>query len=392
MLTRFYFHLREHGLKPGLGEFLSLLEAVRQGLAECSVERFHSLARLVLIKDESQYDRYDRAFGSFFGTAEALAQTLGGDIPEDWLKAQALLALSDEDKAKLQAMDWDTLMQTLRERLAEQQARHEGGNRWIGTGGTSPFGNSGYNPAGVRIGGRSGQRSAVKVWEQRTFRNLDDTVELSSRNIKLALRMLRRFARTGAADELDLDGTIRATAANAGWLDLRMRPQRHNAVKLLVLFDIGGSMDDHIRLCEELFSAVRSEFKHLQQFYFHNFLYERVWRDNLRRSREFTPTWELLHTYPADWRVLVVGDASMSPYEIVQPGGSVEHYNEESGATWMQRLLGVYPRFAWLNPVPRERWDYVHSVQITRELIADRMYPLTLDGLARAMQALARAS
>jgi uncharacterized protein with von Willebrand factor type A (vWA) domain len=389
MLTRFYFHLRQHGLKPGLGEFLNLLDALKRGLAERSVAQFHTLARLILVKDESQYDRFDRAFGSFFEGAQDLAQALGGDIPEDWLKAQALLNLSDEDKAKLQALDWQALMDTLKQRLQEQQERHQGGNRWIGTGGTSPFGNSGYNPAGVRIGGKSMNRSAVKVWEQRNYRNLDDSVELSSRNIKLALRLLRRFARTGAADELDLDGTISATARNAGWLDLKLRPQRHNAIKVLIFFDIGGSMDDHVRVCEELFAAVRGEFKHLEQFYLHNFLYEKVWRDNNRRTREFTPTWEVLHKYPADYRVIIVGDASMSPYEITQPGGSVEHYNEEAGAVWLKRLTDVYSRVAWLNPVPRERWDYVHSVQITRELLGDRMYPLTLAGLSQAMNALA---
>ena len=390
MLNRFYYHLRQHGLKPAIGEYLSLLEALKAGLGDYTVEQFHALARLTLVKDESQYDRFDRAFGSYFHGASSVAEALGQAVPEEWLKLQAQLNLSDEDKARLQALDWDILMQTLKDRLAEQQNRHQGGNRWIGTGGTSPFGNGGYNPAGVRIGGQSGQRQAVKVWEQRNFRNLDDNVELGTRNIKLALRMLRRFARTGAADELDLDGTITSTARNAGWLDIRMRPERHNAIKVLIFFDIGGSMDDHIRVCEELFSAAKGEFKHFQHFYLHNCLYERVWKDNARRSRETTATWEILHKYPADYRVIIVGDAAMSPYEVTQPGGSVEHWNEEAGAAWLKRLTDVYHRFAWLNPVPEERWEYTQSTQIIRSLIGpDRMYPLTLAGLSKAMQALA---
>jgi len=388
MLTRFFLHLKASGLKPSIGEFLTLLAGLKAGLIGSSVDEFYLLAKATLIKDESQYDRFDRAFQTYFDGALALSDSIHGAVPEDWLRAAALLNLSDEDKAKLEALSWDKLMEELKNRLDEQRERHQGGNRFIGTGGTSPFGNAGFNPAGVRIGGKSRQRSAVKVWEQRAYRNLDDSVEIGTRNIKIALRMLRRFARTGAADQLDLDHTITATARNAGWLDLKMRPERHNAVKVLIFFDIGGSMDEHIRVCEELFSAVKSEFKHLEYFYFHNFLYERVWRDNQRRGSQATATFELLRKYPADFKVIVVGDASMSPYEILQAGGSVEHFNEEPGAVWLQRLLDVYPKFVWLNPVERERWDFLSSVKITRELIKDRMFPLTLDGLKRAISAL----
>lgn len=390
MLIRFFLHLKASGLKPGIGEFLTLLAALKADVATHSIDDFYLLARLCLVKDETQFDRFDRAFKAYFDGVSDLSDSLFGKIPEEWLRAAAELNLSDEDKAKLEALSWDELMQTLKDRLEEQHERHQGGNRWIGTGGTSPFGNSGFNPAGVRIGGKSKNRSAVKVWEQRGYRNLDDTVELGTRNIKVALRLLRRFARTGAADQLDLDHTISATARNAGWLDLKLQPERHNAVKVLLFFDIGGSMDDHIRVCEELFSAAKAEFKHLESFYFHNFLYERVWRDNQRRSSEATMTWDLLHKYPADYKVIVVGDASMSPYEILQAGGSVEHFNEEPGAVWLERLLSVYPKFAWLNPVASDRWDYLSSIKITRELIGgERMYPLTLDGLKRAISGLA---
>jgi uncharacterized protein len=389
VLTTFFLHLRAHGLKAGLGEHLSLLAALKAHLIAPSVDEFHTLARLTLVKDESQFDRFDRAFKAWFDGAIGAVDELHGRIPDEWLRAAAALNLSDEDKAKLEALGFDKLMEELKKRLEEQRERHQGGNRWIGTGGTSPFGNAGFNPEGVRIGGSGGQRRAIKVWEQRQFRSLDDSVELGTRNLKLALRLLRRFARTGAADQLDLDSTIDATARNAGWLDLKLRPERHNAVKVLLLFDIGGSMDDHIRVCEELFSAARSEFKHLESFYFHNFLYERVWRHAERRYSEFTPTWELLHKYPSDYRVIIVGDASMSPYEITHVGGSVEHHNDEPGAVWLKRLLDTYPRVAWLNPVSRDRWDYLSSISITRELLGERMFPLTLAGLREAIGALA---
>ncbi len=389
MLIRFFLHLKANGLKPSIGEFLSLLAALKAQVIDSSVDQFYVLAKATLVKDESHFDRFDLAFKAYFDGVSDLSASLYGEIPQDWLRAAAALNLSDEDKAKLEALNWDDLMAQLKDRLEQQRERHQGGNRWIGTGGTSPFGHSGFNPAGVRIGGKSRQRQAVKVWEQRAYRNLDDSVEIGTRNIKIALRMLRRFARSGATEQLDLDSTIHATAKNAGWLDLKMRPERHNAVKVLIFFDIGGSMDDHIRLCEELFSAVKSEFKHLETFYFHNFIYERVWRDNQRRSSETTLTWDITHKYPGDYKVIVVGDASMSPYEILQAGGSVEHFNEEPGATWLKRLQEAYAKLVWLNPVEQERWDYLSSIKITRELMNDRMFPLTLDGLKRAISVLA---
>ena len=307
-------------------------------------------------------------------------------MPDEWLRRHADLLLSDEEKARIEALGgWDKLMETLRQRIEEQKEQHHGGNRWIGTGGTSPFGHSGYHPEGVRIGGASKNRRAVKVWEQRDYRNLDDTRELGTRDIKLALRQLRRLARTGVEDELDLDGTIRATARNAGLLDLKMTPQRHNAVKILLLLDVGGSMDDHIKLCEEVFSAARSEFKHLEHFYFHNFVYDRLWRDNTRRHQLPMPTLELLHKYPADYKLIFVGDASMSPYEILQPGGSIEGWNEEAGQVWIKRMLDVYSRAVWLNPIEQAHWSYTPSITITQELMQGRMFPLTLQGLARAI-------
>ncbi len=389
MLTRFFYTLRAAGLQPSVTEFLALLEALQAGLAALSLDEFYLLARTCLIKDETRYDRYDRAFSTFFQGIGEISLEQFGDVPDEWLRRHADLLLSDEEKARIEALGgWDKLMETLRQRIEEQKEQHHGGNRWIGTGGTSPFGHSGYHPEGVRIGGASKNRRAVKVWEQRDYRNLDDTRELGTRDIKLALRQLRRLARTGVEDELDLDGTIRATARNAGLLDLKMTPQRHNAVKILLLLDVGGSMDDHIKLCEEVFSAARSEFKHLEHFYFHNFVYDRLWRDNTRRHQLPMPTLELLHKYPADYKLIFVGDASMSPYEILQPGGSIEGWNEEAGHVWIKRMLDVYSRAVWLNPIEQTHWSYTPSITITQELMQGRMFPLTLQGLARAIDSL----
>ncbi|MBI1394839.1 MAG: VWA domain-containing protein [Betaproteobacteria bacterium] len=392
MLIEFFLKLKDSGLPVSVKEYLTLLEAVKAGLPGYSVDGFYYLSRACLVKDESNYDKFDRVFGAYFKGLTALPETLAATIPEEWLRRQAELLLSDEDKALVESLGgWDKLMETLRRRLEEQKGRHQGGSKWIGTAGTSPFGAYGFNPEGVRIGqDGSRNRRAVKVWDERQYRNLDDSVELGTRNIKVALKRLRRFAREGAAEELDLDDTIRSTARNAGWLDIRMVPERHNAVKVLLFLDVGGSMDDHVKVCEELFSATRTEFKHLEYFYFHNFLYESVWKDNRRRNSERFGTLTLLHTFPHDYKVIFVGDATMSPYEIAYPGGSVEHHNEEAGAVWLQRVLDVYPRTVWLNPQPEDRWDYYDSVRMTRQLMGDRMYPLTIDGLDRAMKELTR--
>ena len=389
MLTRFFFTLREAGVPVTLTEHLSLLQALEARVAEYDVDQFYWLARTALVKDEKHFDRFDKAFAAHFRGIEQAFAKLGGEIPADWLRKALERDFTEEEKAQIEALGgWEQIMKTLEERLREQQGRHEGGNKWIGTGGTSPFGHGGFNPEGVRIGGAGGQKKAVKVWEQRAYRNLDDQVELGTRNIKVALRKLRRFAREGAADEFDLGGTIDATARNAGLLDLKFQPERHNKVKVLLFLDVGGSMESHVRVCEELFSAARSEFKHLESFYFHNFVYEKVWRDNRRRYSEFLTTNELLRTYPGDYKLILVGDATMSPYEIEQPGGSVEHWNEESGRVWLTRLLRTYRKFAWLNPQPRERWRYTQSIAITRDILEGRMYPLTLSGLDDAIDAL----
>ena len=391
MLTLFFLMLRAGGVPVSITEYLALLEALQARLIDLSVDEFYWLARAVLVKDERHYDRFDRVFAAHFrGVEQAFEALPAAEIPADWLRKSLELQLSAEEKARIEALGgWDALMETLHRRLAEQQARHEGGSKWIGTGGTSPFGAHGYNPAGVRIGQEgSGNRRAVKIWDRREFANLDDSVELGTRNVKLALRRLRRFARQGAAEQLDLDATIDSTARRAGLLDIRMVPERHNAVKVLLFLDIGGSMDDHVRICEELFSAARGEFKHLEYFYFHNFVYESVWKDNRRRHDERTPLAEVMRTYGHDYKLVVVGDATMSPYEIVQPGGSIEHWNEESGAAWMKRLLASYPRHVWLNPEPQERWEFTPSIRITRELFEERMLPLTLEGLDRAMRVL----
>jgi uncharacterized protein len=392
MLIDFFFEVRKGGVPATPKEFLTLIEALRKHVITGSVDDFYWLARVCLVKDESHYDRFDRAFAAYFKGIELLPPDLLAQIPEEWLRRLGELNLTEEDKALIRSLGgWEKLMETLRQRLEEQKGRHEGGSKWIGTRGTSPFGAYGYNPEGVRIGQAvSRNRSAVKVWDRREFRNLDDSVELGTRNIKIALRRLRRFAREGAPEELDLDDTIRSTARNAGWLDLKMVPERHNAVKVLLFLDVGGSMDDHVRVCEELFSAARTEFKHLEYFYFHNFIYETVWRDNRRRHNERFPLLNVLHTYPHDYKVIFVGDATMSPYEIAYPGGSIEHHNEEAGAVWLQRLLDVYHKAIWLNPHAQDRWAYYESIGMVRQLLGERMYPLTLGGLEEGMRELSR--
>jgi uncharacterized protein with von Willebrand factor type A (vWA) domain len=390
VLLPFFYLLRDGGIKASITELLTLLEAMQRGVAGRSVDEFYYLARASLVKDEAQLDRFDRIFAAYFNGVEDSFADLMQDIPEEWLRRQAELHLSDEERAQIEALGgFDALMRALEKRLEEQKERHEGGSKWIGTAGTSPFGAYGYNPEGVRMGQQgSRQRSAVKVWDKREYRNLDDSVELGTRNIKVALRRLRKFAREGAADQLDLDDTIDKTARNAGLLDIRMVPERHNAVKVLLCLDIGGSMDDHVRVCEELFSAARGEFKHLEYFYFHNFIYESLWKDNRRRHSERMPTIDITHKYGADYKLIFVGDATMSPYEILYAGGSVEHWNEEPGAVWIKRLLNTYPKAAWLNPEPRQRWGYAPSVKITRELMDDRMFPLTIAGIDDAIRAL----
>ena len=390
MLIDFFLHLKARKLPVSTKEFLTLLEAVQSGLAGHSMEDFYFLARASLVKDESQFDRFDQAFGEYFKGIEAIPG-LEVDLPEEWLKAMMQKHLSPEEKAKLEKLGWDKLMEEFKKRLQEQKGRHQGGSKWVGTGGTSPFGNKGFHPEGIRVGGESaGNRTAVKVWDQREYRNLDDSVELGTRNIKVALRRLRRFARQGAPDELDLDGTISATARNAGYLDLLMRPERHNAVKVLIFFDVGGSMDDHVKVCEELFSACRTEFKHMEYFYFHNCVYDQVWRDSHRRHSERTPTLDVIHKYGPEYKLIFVGDATMSPYEILQPNGSIEYSNTEAGAVWLRRLIDAYPATAWLNPEPERTWDYRQSIGIIRQIVGEHMFPLTLDGLTRAITHLSR--
>ncbi|MCP5158322.1 MAG: VWA domain-containing protein [Gammaproteobacteria bacterium] len=394
MMTDFFFKLRKASVPVSLTEFLTLLEALSQGVTAHSIEAFYYLARAALVKDERYYDRFDQIFASHFKGLETLLDGLvGATVPLEWLRRLAELTLSAEDQQLIEAMGgWEKLMETFAQRMAEQEGRHQGGNKWIGTAGTSPYGAYGYNPEGIRIGqDTSRHRRAVKVWDRREFRNLDDSVELGTRNIKVALRRLRRFAREGAAEELDLDDTIRSTARNAGWLDLKMVPERHNAVKVLLFLDVGGSMDDHVRACEELFSAARSEFKHLEYFYFHNLVYEGLWKDNRRRYTEKIDTLTVLHTFSQDYKLILVGDATMSPYEITYPGGSVEHFNPEAGDVWMGRLLTAWPQAIWLNPQSSNRWNYIPSVQMVRELMSDRMYPLTLEGLEQGIRALQRA-
>jgi uncharacterized protein with von Willebrand factor type A (vWA) domain len=388
MLVDFFFTLRRQGVKTSITELLDLLNALQQQIVFADTEAFYQLARLTLVKDESQYDKFDRAFAEYFEGVAAV--DLASTIPDDWLIPDLIRQLSAEDKAALQGLgSLEELLKQLRERLAEQQKRHAGGNKWIGTGGTSPFGAYGFNPEGVRIGQQgSGARRAVKVWDKREFKDLDSSSELNNRSIKLALRQLRRFARSGAATELDLNGTIQATSEQAGYLDLRFVPERHNAVKVLMLFDVGGSMDDYIALCQQLFAAVRSEFKHLEFFYFHNCVYEGVWRNNQRRHTEQISVLDLMHTYGSDYKLIFVGDATMGPYEIDYPGGSVEHWNQEPGRVWLERLLAQYPKAVWLNPQPAQWWRHYHSISIIRDIMQQRMFSLTLDGLNAAIKAL----
>jgi len=390
MFMSFLEELRSAGIQASTKEHLALLAALDADVIAQSPEEFYYLARATLVKDEALLDRFDQVFNKVFKGVFTNYGTEETEIPMDWLKAVAEKMLSEEEMAEIEKMgSWDELMETLKKRLEEQEGRHQGGNKWIGTGGTSPYGNSGYNPEGVRIGGESKHKRAVKVWEKREFANLDSTKELGTRNIKIAMRRLRRFAREGAAEELDIDGTIRGTARQ-GWLDIQMRPERRNAIKVLLMLDVGGSMDPFVKLCEELFSAATAEFKNLEFFYFHNCPYEGLWKDNRRRFSERTPTMDVLHKFPHDYKLIFVGDAAMSPYEISHPGGSVEHFNEEAGATWMQRLTNTYPASVWLNPVPEKQWSYSQSTKILREIMNDRMYPLTIDGLDDAMRELVR--
>jgi uncharacterized protein with von Willebrand factor type A (vWA) domain len=391
MLLKFFEGLRKGGVPASLKELLTLLEALEKHIAFGNVDDFYLLARTCLVKDEKYYDRFDRAFALYFKDLETLDDFIEALIPEDWLRKEFEKSLSEEEKAKIQSLGGlEKLIEEFKKRLEEQKGKHQGGNKWIGTGGTSPFGNSGYNPEGIRIGGESGNKSAVKVWEKREFKNLDDDVELGTRNIKLALRRLRQFARSGANEELDLDDTIKSTAKNAGYLDLKMVPERHNAVKVLIFFDVGGSMDSYVRTCEELFSAVRTEFKHLEYYYFHNMLYEYVWKDNKLRHTERISTYDLLHKYSSDYKVIIVGDASMAPYEITYPGGAIEYHNEEPGAVWIKRLTDTYEKLLWLNPVHKEYWEYTPSIRMINELVEGQMYPLTLHGLEEAMSFLSR--
>lgn len=391
MFLELFYKLREARLPVSLREYLTLLEAMEQGVADYNVDHFYYLSRSCLVKDETHIDKFDRVFGEVFKGLEPSAEGEAHEIPEEWLKKLAEKFLSEDEKREVEALGgWDKLMETLKKRLEEQKKRHQGGSKWIGTAGTSPFGAYGYNPEGVRIGQEeSRHQRAVKVWDKRQFRNLDDSIEIGTRNIKVALRRLRKFARQGAATELDMDDTIRSTAKQ-GWLDVKMVAERHNAVKVLLFLDVGGSMDPHVKVMEELFSAARSEFKHLKYFYFHNFIYERVWKDNSRRHKDVLNTWDVLHKYSSDYKVIFIGDASMSPYEIVYPGGSVEHWNEEAGALWMERLLGVYGRAVWINPVPQKWWGNTQSVRMVSQLMEDRMYPLSLEGLDDAIRELSR--
>jgi uncharacterized protein with von Willebrand factor type A (vWA) domain len=391
MFVDFFHLLRDAKVPVTIREYLMMLDGLDRGVAGNNIDNFYFFARAALVKDEKHFDRFDQAFATFFRGAMASTQDLlSADIPDDWLRKLAERTFSEDELDKLRKLGFDELMSELAKRLQEQDGAHHGGSKWIGTGGTSPFGHSGRNPAGIRIGGEGGGGGATKVWEKRAFRNLDGSVEIGTRNIKMALRRLRKFVREGAEDEFDLDNTIHATARNGGWLDIRMRPERRNRIKVLLFIDVGGSMDSHVRISEELFSAARAEFKYLEYFYFHNFLYERVWRENVRGYTEWLPTWDILNTYGHDYKVIMVGDATMSPYEITEIGGSIEHWNDEPGAAWMARLLAHYPDTVWLNPVPPGRWLHTPSVQMTYKLVEGRMFPLTLDGLDDAMGLLRR--
>jgi uncharacterized protein len=393
MLNDFFYTLRAAKLPVSVKEYLMLLEALRAGVINDgdgpSIDKFYVLARATLVKDEALYDRYDRAFGAYFKGVQQIAD-LTKEAPLDWLKQMMEREFTAEEKAAVEKMGWDELMDTLKKRFEEQKERHEGGNKWIGTNGTSPFGNGGYNPQGVRIGGKGGGKTAVKVWEQRGYRDYDDSLELGTRNIKVALRRLRRFAREGSVEELALDDTIQATAANAGMLDIKMQPERHNKVKVLLLMDVGGTMDEHVHRVEELFSAAKSEFKHMEFFYFHNCVYDFLWKNNRRRYAEKFPTWDVIRKFNKDYKLIFIGDATMSPYEIVQPGGSVEYNNEEAGAEWVQRLTHAFPKYAWINPEPQGVWQYRQSIAIVQQLMQQRMFPLTVAGLEAAMRLLSK--
>jgi uncharacterized protein with von Willebrand factor type A (vWA) domain len=389
MLIQFFYTLRAAKLPVSVREYLTLLEALQQGVIGPSVDEFYVLARTTLVKDETLFDKFDRAFGAYFKGVQELTD-FGQGIPLDWLQKLLEREFTAEEKAAVEKMDWDELMETLKKRLEEQKERHEGGSKWIGTNGTSPYGHGGYNPQGVRIGGPGRNQSAVKVWEQRTFEDYDTDKELGTRTIKVALRRLRRFAREGSELELDLDNTIHSTAANAGLLDIKMVPERHNKVKVLLMMDVGGTMDGHVQRVEELFSAASSEFKHLEFYYFHNCVYDFMWKDNRRRYAEKHPTWEVIRKYNKDWRLIFVGDATMSPYEILQRGGSVEYNNEEPGAEWLQRLTHAFPKYAWINPEPQGVWPYRQSIGIIQQLMSQRMFPLTLSGLEGAMRLLSQ--
>ena len=391
MFMRFFTELREAKVPVTLKEYLVLMEALDKAGIDRRVDDFYYLSRATLVKDEKNLDKFDRVFGHVFKGLERLDEDLAADIPAEWLRKMSEKFLTEEEKAQIEAMGgFEKLMETLAERLKEQQKRHEGGNKWIGTGGTSPFGAHGYNPEGVRIGQEKGRHGrAVKVWDKREYKNLDDSVELGTRNIKIALRRLRKWVRDGSADELDMGGTIKGTAEK-GYLDIQMRPERRNKISVLIFFDIGGSMDSHIKVCEELFSAARSEFKNMEFYYFHNCLYESVWKDNRRRHAEKLNTWDILHKFPHDYKVIFVGDATMSPYEITYPGGSVEHWNEEAGAVWLDRVANIYEHMIWLNPTAERHWDYTPSIGVMKQLMGDRMFPLTIDGLEKAMRELSR--
>ena len=390
MLIKFFMTLKEERLPVSFTELFTLLECLKKNIIFGNVDDFYHLSRLCLIKDEKNFDKFDRAFAKYFENVEILDELSSHEIPNEWLRKQLESMLTDEEKAKIEALGGlDKLMEEFKKRMEEQKKRHQGGNKWVGTGGTSPFGAYGYNPEGIRIGqqeGRSGR--AVKVWDRRNYRDLDDSVELGTRNLKLALRRLRKFARTGTAEELDLDDTISSTAKNAGLLDIKMIPERHNAVKVLLFFDVGGSMDPHVKTCEELFSAARSEFKHLKYYYFHNFLYESVWTKSHRRHAETTPIFEVMNKYSKDYKVIFVGDATMAPYEITHTGGSIEHYNEEAGAIWMKRMSESFDNMVWINPTPKDYWEHSYSIEIVKELLEDKMFPLTVKGLEGAMGSL----
>lgn len=391
MLVNFLYRLRQVGLPVTTKELLVLLEALENRLASFSIDEFYFISRLCLIKDEKYYDRFDKAFSIYFNDIDDIDDLLEALIPEDWLRSEFIKSLTEQEKQEIEALGGlEKLLETFKERLKEQKKRHAGGNKWVGTGGTSPFGHSGYHPEGIRVGGESQNKRALKVWEKRVFRDLDDDVELGTRNMKVALRKLRKFARTGAMDELDLEQTISSTARNAGLLDIKMLPERHNSIKVLLFLDVGGSMDPHIKVCEELFSACKSEFKHLEYFYFHNFIYENVWKDNARRHSEMIPLEDIIHTYGSDYKVIFIGDASMSPYEISHPYGSVEHMNEEPGYLWMQRVKAQFEKVVWLNPVEQDYWRYTHSIAMISQLLEEHMYPLNLSGIESATKSLLR--